>query len=190
MTHKKNLENHYDQSVRKLKISNAKTKSEIKANIALNEILQKIPGQENNFVAANGRIMRRNSQFPARSDQQQPFRQPSQPFRPLLRAPPPNLNQEQVHMHVPYQPRIPVLTNIRNYGDQGRAYQNSSGSQIVGTFNSQQQQQNILEDQVLNRAPSCMNASSLQRQDQAQPSDIVNSVGNDNSADISLVTSE
>ena len=93
-------------------------------------------------------------------------------------------------MHVPYQPRIPVLTNIRNYGDQGRAYQNSSGSQIVGTSNSQQQQQNTLEDQVLNRAPSCMNASSLQRQDQAQPSDIVNSVGNDNSADNSLVTSE
>ena len=60
MKTKKCLENHPNEGLRKLIIKNAQTKSEIKTNIAMNEILKRIPGQENNFVAGNGQIMSKN----------------------------------------------------------------------------------------------------------------------------------
>ena len=57
MKNKKCLEIHSSEGLRKLIIKNAKTKSEIKTNIALNEILKRIPGQEKNFIAGNGHIL-------------------------------------------------------------------------------------------------------------------------------------
>ena len=60
MKTKKCLENHHSEGLRKLILKNAQTKSEIKTNIALNEMLKRIPGQENNFVAGNGHIMSKN----------------------------------------------------------------------------------------------------------------------------------
>ena len=57
MKTKKCLENHPNQGLQKLIIKNAQTKSEIKTNIALNEMLRKIPGEQNSYIAGNGHIM-------------------------------------------------------------------------------------------------------------------------------------
>ena len=61
MKTKKCLETHHSQGLQKLIIKNAQTKNEIKTNIALNEMLKRIPGQENNFIAGNGHIMSKNN---------------------------------------------------------------------------------------------------------------------------------
>ena len=62
MKAKKCLESHPDQGLQKLIITNAQTKSEIKMNIALNQMLKKIPGEHDSYVAGNGHIMSKNNQ--------------------------------------------------------------------------------------------------------------------------------
>ena len=66
MKNKSFSESHPNQGLQKLFIKNAQTKSEIKTNIALNEMLTKIPGQENSYVARSGHIMSKNSNQPSR----------------------------------------------------------------------------------------------------------------------------
>ena len=107
MKNKKNLKHHYDLGLKKLIIKNALTKSEIKANIAFNEILRRIPGEQNSFIAGNGRIMTRNQLRPTYQDfsQQRNFapRQPVQQNLPLhfsVANPqqiPPNTSQSLSH---------------------------------------------------------------------------------------------
>ena len=60
MKTKKCLESHPNPGLQKLIIKNAQNKSEIKMNIALNQILRKIPGEQNSYVAGNGHIMSKN----------------------------------------------------------------------------------------------------------------------------------
>ena len=97
MKNRSKLATHPNPGLQKLFIKNALTKSEIKTNIALNEMLKKIPGQENSFVAGSGHIMSKND-----------FNKP-----PRGRAPPRqnhyNQGQQQPHPHVPYpnQPYFP-----------------------------------------------------------------------------------
>jgi len=87
MKNKQELQKHANPGLQKLFIRNAQTKNEIKMNIALNQILQKIPGEENNYVAGNGRIMAKNqpgtSQHGRAPPQhgQHPHRQQPQPYR-------------------------------------------------------------------------------------------------------------
>ena len=59
-----NLQTRYI-TTQKLIIKNAQTKSEIKTNIALNELLKKIPGEQNSYIAGNGHIMSRTNQPPS-----------------------------------------------------------------------------------------------------------------------------
>ena len=76
MKKKSDLETHPNEGLRKLFIKKAQTKNEIKTNVALNEMLKRIPGQENNFVAGNGHIMSRTPRqnFP---NQRQQFNPPN-----------------------------------------------------------------------------------------------------------------
>ena len=118
MKNKKCLENHYSEGLRKLIIKNAQTKSEIKTNIALNEILKRIPGQENNFIAGNGHILSKTSHHANPNTHR--FRNPSPPFHPRpmnpynqvpgfnFSLPPPGLAQTQ--NVTPPQPQNVVLS--------------------------------------------------------------------------------
>ena len=132
MKTKKCLENHPNHGLQKLIIKNAQTKSEIKTNIALNEILRKIPGEQNSFIAGNGRIMQQQQQeqqryyqpLPTQYGRQQHYstRQPN--LVPLLQtkqhnqAPPQQNNQgpsqhNQSHpqQSMPARPSLPQPTH-------------------------------------------------------------------------------
>ena len=60
MKNKKHLESHLNPGIRKIIIKNMLERSELKMNIALNEILRRIPGSENCYVANNGHIREKN----------------------------------------------------------------------------------------------------------------------------------
>ena len=60
MKTKKCLENNPSPGIRKLIIKNMKPRVELKFDIALNEILKRIPGGENCFIANNGHIREKN----------------------------------------------------------------------------------------------------------------------------------
>ena len=60
MKTKKNLEGHSNPNLRKLIIKNMKERSDLKLDIALNEMLRRIPGSENCYVANNGHIREKN----------------------------------------------------------------------------------------------------------------------------------
>jgi hypothetical protein len=56
MKNKKHLESHQNPGIRGLFIKNMLERSELKMNIALNEILRRIPGSENCYIANNGHV--------------------------------------------------------------------------------------------------------------------------------------
>ena len=60
MKTKKVLETHNNPGLRKLIIKNMKSRLELKVDIALNEILKKMPGGEQCYVANNGHIREKN----------------------------------------------------------------------------------------------------------------------------------
>ena len=60
MKTKKCLENNPSPGIRKLIIKNMKPRVELKFDIALNEILKRIPGGENCYIANNGHIREKN----------------------------------------------------------------------------------------------------------------------------------
>jgi hypothetical protein len=102
MKTKKVLETHHNPGLRKLIIKNMKSRLELKVDIALNDILKKVPGGEQFYIANNGHLREKNhNQMHSNS---RPFsnfnRHPNNPnFVPV--QPRPNLN---------YQPN-PTLPN-------------------------------------------------------------------------------
>ena len=122
MKSKKCLESHPSEGLRKLIIKNAQTKSEIKTNIALNEILKRIPGQENNFIGGNGHVLSKSS-HPTNPNNQQ-FQNSRPPFNPRPRNtnnqvpefnfnfPPPGL--AQIHSAAPPQPQNIVVNQAQH----------------------------------------------------------------------------
>ena len=122
MKSKKCLESHPSEGLRKLIIKNAQTKSEIKTNIALNEILKRIPGQENNFIGGNGHVLSKSS-HPTYPNNHQ-FQNSRPPFNPRPRNtnnqvpefnfnfPPPGL--AQIHSAAPPQPQNIVVNQAQH----------------------------------------------------------------------------
>ena len=56
MKTKKILENHHNPCLRRVIVKNMKSKQELKMDIAMNEMLRKLPGGENLYIANNGHI--------------------------------------------------------------------------------------------------------------------------------------
>ena len=62
MKTKKILENHENPCLRRVIIKNMKSQQELKMDIAVNEILRKLPGGENLYIANNGHIREKTPQ--------------------------------------------------------------------------------------------------------------------------------
>ena len=62
MKTKKVLEHHHSPELRKVIIKNMKSKVELKMDIALNQILKKLPGGDNFYIANNGQIREKTPQ--------------------------------------------------------------------------------------------------------------------------------
>jgi len=120
MKTKKVLESHHNPGIRKLIIKNMKQRSELKMDIALNEILKRIPGSENCFIANNGQIRekapnQRNTHFNQNPNPNHfPYHQ-AYPAYPTLnqnqRPPPQSLPMPVTRAPVlPFLPRLPPVS--------------------------------------------------------------------------------
>jgi hypothetical protein len=116
MKTKKVLESHHNPGIRKLIIKNMKQRSELKMDIALNEILKRIPGSENCFISNNGQIRekannQRNPHFNQNPNLNHlPYHQAYQypAFNQNQRPPPQSLSMPKPRAPVlPLLPRLP-----------------------------------------------------------------------------------
>ena len=113
MKTKKVLESHHNPGIRKLIIKNMKQRSELKMDIALNEILKRIPGSENCFISNNGQIRekannQRNPHFNQNPNLNHlPYHQAYPAFNQNQRPPPQSLS-----MPMPRAPILPLLPRL------------------------------------------------------------------------------
>ena len=108
MKTKKVLEHHQNPCLRKIIIKNMKSQQELKMDIAMNEMLRKLPGGENLYIANNGHIREKTHQqrfsqnsffnrIPNGPDHgyPQPRIQPPGPLQPTVQQPIFEINQAQ-----------------------------------------------------------------------------------------------
>ena len=114
MKTKRVLEQHPNPELRKVIIKNMKSKAELKMDIALNQMLKKLPGGENLYIANNGHIREKTPQQKAyqNSFQTRVPHRPPQSLRagfsmPQYSMPPPNYHAPQPAQTRDYTPLPP-----------------------------------------------------------------------------------